>query len=208
MARPSSRTKLKRQNVNILAVCEGETEKNYFDYVVKEYMRQRDKKFIKIDAQIFKYSRAVAKYIERRPAPFDLIYYIGDLDTCDNNDAEIRRLESIERDRVGWKTIYSYPAIEFWYILHAKTFSRPFATTREVKDCLIKFHEKYEKPMPRDAFEAKWFLDRLDAALQNEKSLQVNDRLNYSNRIRPDPKRPLMNPMSEIGSVIHELLAI
>lgn len=208
MSRPSSRNALKRQHINVLAVCEGETEMNYFKYAVKEYLSQQDRAFIKIDPQIFKYPREVVMYMARKPVSFDRIYYLRDLDTCDREGAEVRHLEAIEKDKIGWKTVYSYPAIEFWYILHDRCLSKPLATAKEARDCFIKCHQLYEKPMPRNVVEAKWFVDRIGTAIQNERNIRSDDILGYSNQIRPDARRPLVNPMSEIGSVINELLTI
>ena len=154
--------------------------------------------------------------MSRAPYDYKKVLYVCDLDVCDSQQATIARLgrqvegkvkSTADKKSEKWETVYCYPTIEFWYLLHYEPSSRSFGNAEQVFREFVRKCQWYEKPMPRDKRESQWFMDRVKNAIENEESVSSLDELRYSYQIRPEGPT-LTNPMSEIGGAITNLLSL
>ncbi len=123
MARP--RKPLRFEQTNMLIICDGKTEKNYFNYVIKQHLAKQ-KIAVKLDIHNFKQITETNNYIKRKPGtpPFDAVIFIKDLENSNlalkecENIAKFEGLSGKQKDKSYWFVFYNYPSIEYWYILH------------------------------------------------------------------------------------------
>jgi hypothetical protein len=204
----------RKKITNILIVCDGETEENYFNYVLKPYLSGKEIN-VKLDTKKFKDIRATKNYIKRNPGnpPFDGVVFLKDLENTSLNKEECASLKEFEiesgkkADNSFWFVFYNYPSIEYWYILHFNQCLRSFNDASEsIKLLKTKdFFPEYEKPMPLSLKEGEIFLGKIDNALKNIKSACFSNVLEYSRQITN--KRNLTNPMSDMAFLIEVLKA-
>lgn len=218
MARPKGKQNTKLEDkVYVFVACEGETEQNYFKKVVQFYLNTNGASHVRLTVDKRSKISEIENVMKRSPYKFKKVLYVTDLDVCDEpgkgkaviahlgKEIEGKVRETARQKNEQWETVYSYPTIEFWYLLHQEALTRPFGTAKEVLAAFVRRCKWYKKPMPRDENESKWFLDRVDVAIKNEKKVSSSDVLKYSFQIRPNNPK-LTNPMSEIGSAISDLL--
>lgn len=209
--------KKKEQLVHVLVACEGKTEENYFNQVVRHYLNENMCKHVKLTVKPFKTMKEIEAYLKRDPNSFQRVLYITDLDVCDDPKlkavSKLAKIEKKVQDSIGeelqWKTVYCYPSIEFWYLLHDGVSSKLFSTQKEVTSAFVTKCKWYKKPMPINKEQAKWFRDRVSEAINNEKKVSTDSELTYSWQIRSGVGGVrLTRPMSEIGCAITELTTL
>lgn len=211
-----------RQNLKtrkeILVICDGPTEINYFNNVLTQYFNDNTENIkykLKFNCKKLLTVKKVENYLDHNPARANpvLVLRIADLDTAESDLTNRNELKNFSRKtKLEWKTVFTYPCFEFWYILHFKFCEKPFVNPDETIGELRNYIENYEKTMPRnlDTDIRNLLLSKVDDAIVNEKCLnKINANcttLKCSQGIKGD--NSLKNPMSEMGKIIEHLKRI
>ncbi|WP_291328538.1 RloB family protein [Desulfovibrio sp. UCD-KL4C] len=208
MARPKITPKnQRRQNINILLICDGRTEINYAKYVLNSCVSSKSNT-IKIDARKLNSIEAAQKHILICPTSFDAVFFLTDLENTQLSETKINSLITLQNSakklsnkRTKWAVFFNYPSIEYWYILHFAERAKSFMNATEAKNFLKQKYSIYEKPMPRNRQEAEIFCAKLESAIINCNNLNTTGHLlPYANRITSHI--PLTNPMTEMPNLI------
>lgn len=216
MGRKNSR--LKPQKTYTLVVCEGESERNYINNVIKPYLRKNGN-HVKLRCMKFRNIDSVIGFLTKPEQPCDAVFLVCDLDECTTDACKIPFYCDQEKDlfnhnrlkRLQKGSFYSYPSIEYWYLLHCeKDYSPKNGASKEVERKFKKYLPTYTKPMPRDSKEAVFFSDRIDDAIQHETGLRASnpEQLAFATRLRPGEPETITNPMSEMALLIDALLLV
>lgn len=211
MGRPKNNQK-RQLKINILVCCEGKTEENYMNFVVKKHLSNTNKK-IKLNIKKFKSVDEAKRFRIRASEIYDWVFFLFDLDECSNDQNKIvgftKREQDCKREGTNWKCFYTYPCMELWYLLHFKSHTAPLGSSTEVISKLrgVGIWPSYEKPMPTTPAEASDLLGKITTAIQHEKLIPTTTPLSFSGAITSG-RNILTNPMSSIGKMIEALLVI
>lgn len=163
-ARQYARRKPRRDSQpRILIICEGITERNYFEELRHKLSLTNIEVARKpISAPINNVDFAIKSL--RRDSDYDRVYCVFDRDSHENFDRALVKARMPKKI----STIVSYPCFEFWLLLHFEMKTKPFplcdAVIQRLK--LKKHFPHYKKSMP-NLFEQ--FEDRLGDAIKNAK---------------------------------------
>ncbi|NDV22834.1 RloB family protein [Desulfovibrio sp. JC022] len=210
MARPKRPSKsLRRKKVNVLLVCDGQTEQNYAKFVLNECLSSKNNPVV-ITPKTFTLVDQALRYMDRDPKDFDAVLFLRDLENdqlsqtqINNLKAELEQITKLgkkKKEKRKWAVFYNYPAIEIWYALH---FCDKINACRNAGDSerqLKAVFSAYEKPMPRNKKEAEVFCINMDDAIKRSKSLNITAALPYANQLKSH--KPLTNPMTEMPELI------
>ena len=211
MGRPKNSIK-RPLKTNVLVCCEGKTEENYMNFVAQKHLFTANKK-IKLYVKKFKSVAEAKRFQARAPEAYDYTFFLFDLDECTNDSKKIpgftKREQNCKQAGGNWKCFYTYPCIELWYLLHFQSHTAPLGACAEVKNKLNRVANwpDYKKPMPTTAGEATILLSRIEVAIRNEKLIPATTLLPFSRAITSGMDT-LTNPMSSVGKMLDELLAI
>lgn len=114
----------RQERLSFLLLCEGKTEKDYFTG-----MRTRRGPQLAVDAPQRDHLGLVREAGRRRSDEYDEVWCV--LDT----ELNVHLVHELIREAQS-SEIYlalSSPSFEFWLILHAKDYSRPFLSAREAE---------------------------------------------------------------------------
>ncbi|HAS90073.1 MAG TPA: hypothetical protein DCS48_12330 [Desulfovibrio sp.] len=210
MGRPKKTTKsLRRKKVNVLLVCDGQTEQNYTKFVLNECLSSKDNPVV-IKAQVFTKVDQVLRYMDRDPKDFDAVFFLRDLENdqlsqtqINNLKAEldqIAKLNKKKKEKRKWAVFYNYPAIEIWYALHFCDRPNPCRNATDSEKHLKAVFPSYEKPMPCNKKDAEIFCINMETAIQRSKKLNITAKLPYASQLKSH--KPLTNPMTEMAELI------
>ena len=204
---PRKSNTIRKEVKEVLFCCEGETEENYLRYVVQGYISRNDIKFIIRDYDTTDKLNGFFKHNKSHLNPTAVIRFC-DLDRVSNDTTECRNLKEFEDYKntkiTQYKTVYTYPCLEFWYLLHFEfSASTGYIDCASVTTRLETHIPNYKKPMPTNRGEAKAFLENIEHARENETQLENNtsdSKLACASQVRTGDS--LRNPMSEVGKLI------
>lgn len=184
----------------ILIMCEGETERNYFQAIKED----SDFKLAlsAVNAQVITAKnrspeQVVAEAVrrkeeeEREGDPYDQIWVVFDHDNHPK-----RKYAYDEADKLGFSIAFSAIAFETWFLLHFFRSARAFPTADQLIRELRKYYPDYEKAKQNDFFNLK---ENLDNALENAEWLRqlVLDEFQH-----PADH----NPWTEVDKLVLELI--
>lgn len=103
----------------VLVVCEGEcTEPYYFDSLRRSYglsnVRIAGRECGSSPQSVVDY----ALEMQKKGLGYDRIFCVIDRDEHERFDAAVQRVRDMEQNGLPIEAIISYPAFEFWYVLH------------------------------------------------------------------------------------------
>jgi hypothetical protein len=142
---------------SVLIVCEGEkTEPQYFDAMRNELRLQ---KFVEVhvngkrtgsdpisvvDHAIFLQSER-ARIASRSPilTVYDFVWCVMDVETQRPHPTLASALDKAKKHNL--KVALSNPFFEYWFLLHFKKISTPFAKDKGLHDALKEVHPSYKK---------------------------------------------------------------
>ena len=127
-----SKSKEKEMNPIFFVFCEGESEKEYIEFLRSEYFRKIIIVIEKIDGECIKRHKDNKGFIPSKDKTF-LIY---DLDKEENLD----KLRKIKNALV----LYSNPCFELWYLLHHQNQTASLSSTDCISE-LKKYIANYQK---------------------------------------------------------------
>ncbi|WP_243546395.1 RloB family protein [Pseudodesulfovibrio tunisiensis] len=210
MARRSRPTRDRQKRCFV--VCDGETEKNYFDYVLGRFLNDKRgiQKKLTIKTKIGIHPDHAKRELCRARENYDCVIFLCDLERPNLVPGDVQRIRNFAAEvksynsrQQPWHIFYNMPSIEYWYILHCECCTRAFPDSRAAENHLRRnWLPEYEKPMPRNCTEAEFFLAKVDDALQNNRNAQPLGQLRYS----IPSCRDATNPYSALKDIIKILL--
>lgn len=152
MRRRSRKTRY--TNPRVLILCEGKTEKNYFNAILqdKEYQKQLSAVRVSVysgknpspDLLVQEAIKRV-KAAKKEGVPFKEIWIIFD---HDNHPKRKQAWE--EAIKMDFKIGFSAIAFEQWYLLHFIKSTRAYSNENELERALKKYYPNYEKARNND----------------------------------------------------------
>jgi hypothetical protein len=150
-----------------LIVCEGHTERNYFEAV-----RVRlGLKNVEIASETGLDPRAIVRYVERRmreEGPFEHIICAFDKDSHAHFGPARSRIHQLAAGRkpLAIQEAVTVPCIEFWFLLHFEQTTAPYQTSAEVID-RIKSQGHIPNYEKADIDICRQLVARMDTAMTN-----------------------------------------
>jgi len=175
----------------VLIVCEGEkTEPRYFEGLRDEWrLRSSDVEIVGKDcgaAPISVVDYAIRVREERKQQrPYDQVWCVFD---CDQHESLKRAVN--KADDNGLHVALSVPCFEFWFLLHFRYTTRPFANCTEVVGKLRKHLKHYDK----GAALPDLLLDGLEKALKNAEKVRTHNQ-----------KTGSRNPSTDVDKLVVKL---
>lgn len=152
----AKRTKGRRRRLKprILIMCEGETERNYFQAIKESEAYKRN--LIAVNPQVIKakhsapemvVNEAIRREKEARKEnnPYDAIWVVFDHDHSPN-----RKKAYDAALKADFKVAFSAICFEIWYLLHFVKTSRNFRNAHELIKELKKHYTAYQKAQNND----------------------------------------------------------
>lgn len=184
----------------ILILCEGETERNYFQAIKEDDDYKRA--LSAIDPQIMEANKpapelivkeAIAKFnkAKREQNPYDKVWLI-----FDHDNSPLRREAYDYAKKQAFEIAFSAIAFEKWYLLHFVFTTKAFSSADELIRALKKHYTIYEKAKHNDFANLK---DRLQTARENALSLR-EQRLEEKKHITD------CNPWTDVDELVWELI--
>lgn len=154
MARRTSNRKKRKLKPRILIMCEGETERNYFQ-AIKE-SEDYKKALVAINPQVLKAKHSSPEQVvdeairrgkeaKREGNPYNKIWVVID------HDFHAHRKRAFEEaEKVGFGIAFSAICFEIWYLLHFVKTSKNFRDSNELIKELQKHYPTYQKAKNND----------------------------------------------------------
>jgi len=129
------RRKAKRSSYDkVLIVCEGEkTEPHYFSECIKFYKLNTAN--VEVDGtcgssprSIYKQAVELREVELKREDPYDRIYCVFDKDSHETYDETLERISKYNPIGIFYAAV-SVPCFEYWFLLHFKYTTKPYAAT-------------------------------------------------------------------------------
>lgn len=174
----------------VLIVCEGETERLYFQGLINELQlstaniqilnpKQNTPNSLLIKAkELYKNSK-----IQRNP--FDRVYCIFDKDGHTKYQETKGDIKQIKKLKSVYYYAFSKPCFEFWLLLHFKKTDRPFINFDELRR--YKDFKKYFPNYKKSEIIFDDLKDKIPTACQNSKDnphTNVNELVEYLQNIK------------------------
>lgn len=183
----------------ILILCEGETEKNYFQAIKEdsEYKQKLLAVHPKVvvaknptPEQVVKEALARATEQSKQGNPYDKIWVVFD---HDNHPHRQKAYQSAIKTSFG--VAFSAIAFETWYLLHFVKSTRAFSKADDLIDELRKHYASYEKAKQNDFAMLK---SKLPAAFANARWL----------RMQGESSKDVTNcnPWTDVDVLVEELI--
>ena len=196
----TNRRKKKKLRKRILILCEGETEKNYFQ-AIKEDPEFKNK-LSAIHPQIIVAKnptpkRVVDEAIQRiekesqQDNPYDAVWVVFDHDNHENRKVAFQKAKKM-KIKIGFSAI----CFEFWYLLHFSKNAQAFLQASQLIRALKKYYPNYAKAKRNDFLILK---ERLPNAIINaqwlRKEISKNQKFIYD-----------QNPWTDIDILVNKLI--
>ncbi len=153
---------------NALIICEGETERRYFDELRKELrLKPSDVTVIYKDSAPISIVDNAIKIVKNKNEPkYDDIFCVFDKDTHPTYKKALDKVNTIKSKNTTIHIINSVPCFEFWLLLHFVFSTKPFTSNEELISDLREHIPDYEKNMANIFAQTK---HQLPAAIANAK---------------------------------------
>ena len=193
--RQKKRTARKR----VLILCEGETERNYFQAIKED--PDYKQALSAIQAQIVAAKNPTPEHVvsealkrAKREAsqgnPYDQVWVVFDHDHHAH-----RNVAYVKAERAKCGIGFSAIAFEMWYLLHFVKSARPFSNGDELIAVLKKHYPNYEKAQQNDFLNLK---DKLTDAIENAEWLRKQV-------FQEHESIPNHNPWTDVDRLVLEL---
>ncbi len=173
-----------------LIVCEGETERTYFEALRRRLRLTNAEVLLPVpagSAPISVVDHAIEK--AKESGGYDFIYCVFDRDQHESFDRALNKLRAHAK-RHPLHAIVSIPCFEYWILLHFENTDAPFNVCDNVIDRLERHLPGYTKT---DDKQIENILDRVD------------DALDRARQRFPDPTAPLDNPHTAAHRLVQNL---
>ncbi|MEL6944952.1 MAG: RloB family protein [Bacteroidota bacterium] len=192
--------KKKKLRKNILILCEGLSEKNYFQAIKedKDYKQALSAIHPQIVAaksptpeQVVKEAIKRVKKAEKSGNKYDIVWLVFD------HDHHTHRKEAYSKAlKSKFSVAYSAIAFEQWYWLHFVKSAKAFPNGEQLKKALLAHYPKYEKAKQNDFAFLK---EHLNKGLENAKWLRA--------QIKEEEKHLTdCNPWTDVDILVRYLL--
>ena len=196
------RTKQVQKSIRrrILILCEGKTEKNYFQAIKEDPTYSQ--KLLAVHPrvvvaknpspdQIVREAIAWARQARQEGNPYDKIWVVFD------HDHQPKRLDAYEHAlRQGFNVGFSAIAFETWYLIHFERSARAYKNAEALLDALDKHYPGYQKARQNDFTYLK---QNLPQALRN--AAWLRDQMMPFERPTTD-----RNPWTDIDQLVLDLI--
>ena len=186
----------------ILIMCEGETEKNYFQAIKQD--KDYKARLSALSPEVIKSKHPTPEKVvkeamdrfkeeETKGNSFDEVWVV-----FDHDNHQYREKAYLEALEVDFKVAFSSIAFEVWYLLHFSKKAKPFLNAKQLEKELKKYYPKYEKARQND-FEL--LKDKLDIAFLNAKwlrGLPFEEEMKHTDR----------NPYTDVDVLVEKLISI
>ncbi|VVH66279.1 hypothetical protein BSPLISOX_2257 [uncultured Gammaproteobacteria bacterium] len=184
------KTAIREPYDKVLIVCEGRTEINYFEGLIK------DLKLSTVNIEILdikqntpdsllREAKQLYQKAKRSGNPYDRVYCVFDKDGHSKYQKTRGDIEQIRKPKDVYHCAFSEPCFEFWLLLHYKKTDKPFTNFDEIRK-----DKDFKKHFPNYDKSKNNFNDlkaRISTACQNAKDNQhtnVNELVEYLQNIK------------------------
>lgn len=191
MARKSG---FKKQNTNILIVCEGTTEKIYLDGLKSKYRLPTVKIEVKNAeggsaqevVEIAKRADAYAKK-QGKDMKFEKVYCVFDNDNKNINTEIFPAINSMYAEK--YFPIYSNMCFEMWLSMHYKDYKpKEYLNANLAKKDLEKFEPNFDKTN----YNKEYYMENVNYALEKSKKL-ISQNIDFPKTIEQLKVNPYTN---------------
>lgn len=192
--------KKRKKRKRILILCEGVTEKNYFQAIkedpsYKQALLAISPRVIKAKnptpEQVVKEAKKLAKAAEKEANPYDRIWLVFDHDNHAHRETAFH-----DAIKAAFNVAFSAICFEMWYLLHFVKTKRAFPKGEALIKELKKHYPGYEKAKQNDFANLK---ENLPAALKNAKWLRNQAK-------KEEESIPHHNPWTDVDVLVLELI--
>jgi hypothetical protein len=173
-----------------LIVCEGQTERAYFDALRRRLRLTNAEVLFPVpagSAPISVVDCAIGK--AKESGGYDFIYCVFDCDQHESFDRALNKLHANAK-RHPLHAIVSIPCFEYWILLHFENTDAPFSACDNVIDRIEEHFPGYAKS---NAKQIENILDRIDDALKRAQEKFKN------------PSDPIENPHTSSHRLVQHL---
>lgn len=169
-----SRGRRREIRKRILILCEGETEKNYFQAIKEDpdYKKALSAIHPQVVAaksptpvQVVREAINRAEKASKENNNYDQVWVVFDHDNHAHREAAYR-----EAEKASCRVAFTAIAFEMWYLLHFVRSARPFRNGVEVMTALRTYYPDYEKAKQNDFANLK---PHLATAIDNANWLRI-----------------------------------
>ncbi|MFK7945999.1 MAG: RloB family protein [Saprospiraceae bacterium] len=201
--RHKRRTNKRKRSVKprLLILCEGETERNYFEAMKEDDDYESKMAAAKITIltaksptpeQIIKEAIKKGNEAKREKNPYEMIWVVFD---HDNHPHRKEAYDNAIKDKLEIKVAFSAICFETWYLLHFEKSAKSYSNASKLIITLKKHYPNYQKAKQNDFVNLK---PNLQKAIENAKWLRK--RMNDEEMHITD-----YNPWTDVDLLIKDL---